>query len=119
MKSRPIYDADAPITCTADNSEIARRIEQIERMHTNLAGVERTDHGVLLRFPNRPDLEADVRQFTVDEKGCCQFWGFDITITDEQISLRWDAPPTLAEYMDRLLAHFDSDEPITAASGLL
>lgn len=119
MKSIPLYDATAPITCTASGSEIVDRIEQIERMHTNLARIERTDHGVLLHFSNQPEIEADVRQFTVDEKGCCNFWGFEVTVTDDEIVLRWDAPPTLDDYMDTLLAHFESDEPITAASGLL
>jgi hypothetical protein len=74
---------------------------------------------VLLHFPNRPDIEADLRQFTVDEKGCCQFWGFDIAVSTDDLSLRWDAPPVLDDYMDTLLARFEADEPITAASGLL
>jgi hypothetical protein len=119
VKPIPIYDATAPITCTADNAEIASRLEQIERIHTNLDGIERTDHGVLLHFPHRPDLEADLRKFIVDEKACCQFWGFEITAADDQLLLRWDAPPTLDDYMDQLLAAFKSDQPITAASGLL
>ncbi len=119
MKTIPLYDATTPITCTADSSEIADRIQQIERMHTNLDRIERSEHGVLLHFPNRPDIEADVRQFTVDEKGCCTFWGFEVTVTDEVISLRWEAPPALHDYMDTLLARFQSDEPITASSGLL
>lgn len=119
MQSIPLYDATAPITCTADGSEIADRIQQIERMHTSLERIERTEHGVLLRFPNQPDIEADLRQFTIDEKGCCTFWGFEVTVTDDKINLRWDAPPSLDEYMDTLVAHFESDEPITASSGLL
>jgi len=119
VKSIPIYDADAPVTCTADNAEIASRLEQIERIHVNLDTIERTEHGVILRFPNRPDLAADLRQFTVAEKACCQFWGFEVTATDEQLLLRWDAPPTLDDYMDQLLAAFESDQPITATSGLL
>jgi hypothetical protein len=119
MKSIPLYDATAPITCTADGTEIADRLAQMKRMHTNLDRIERTEHGVLLHFPNRPDIEADIRQFTVDEQGCCTFWGFEVAVTDSEITLRWDAPPTLDEYMDTLLAHLESDEPITSSSGLL
>jgi DNA-binding transcriptional MerR regulator len=115
----PLYDATASITCTADGSEIASRLQQIERMHTAVVRAERTEHGVLLHFPNRPDIEADVRQFTVDEKGCCSFWGFEVTVADDEIALRWDAPPTLDAFMDTLLDHLEGDEPITAASGLL
>jgi hypothetical protein len=119
MKPIPIYDATVPIACTADNTELAQRVEQIERMRNNLVGIERTEHGVLLRFPSRADIEADVRQFAVDEKGCCQFWGFDITVDEEELTLRWDAPPTLDDFMERLRADLEGDEPITAASGLL
>ena len=36
-------------------------------------------HGLLLHFPKSPDIDADLRGFTVDEKRCCTFWGFDVT----------------------------------------
>lgn len=119
MKALPIYDDTAPIACSADRAEIAGRIEQIERLRADLDGVERTEHGLLLRFPNRADVDAELRTFVVDEKGCCAFWGFEISATADQLRLRWDAPPTLADLMDRLLAQFESDEPFTALSGLL
>lgn len=119
MTSIPLYDDSVPITCTAGGDEIERRLEQIERLHRALDAVERTEHGALLTFPNTPDLEADLRRFTVDEKGCCRFWGFDIAAEPDALVLRWDAPPELADYMDRLVAYFEGDEPITATSGLL
>jgi hypothetical protein len=119
MRSIPLYDATAPIACTADSDEIAERIEVIERMRAVLDRVERTEHGMLLHFPNRPEIDADVRRFAVDEKGCCRFWGFAVTVADDELTLRWDAPPALDEYVDRLLAYFEGDEPITAVSGLL
>ncbi len=103
MKTIPIYDATAPITCTAASDEVSLRIEQIERMRSNLDRIERTEHGMLLHFPNRPDIEAELRKFTIDEKGCCQFWGFDITTQPDELILRWDAPPTLDEYITRLV----------------
>ena len=119
MKSIPLYDATAPITCTATSDEIPERIEVVQRMHAALDRIERTEHGMLLHFPNRPDIEADVRSFAVDEKACCQFWGFAVISTDERLTLRWDAPPALDEYIERLVAYFEGDEPITAVSGLL
>jgi hypothetical protein len=119
VKSIPIYDATAPISCTAGAGEISARIEQIERMRDNLQRLERTADGLLLHFPNRPDIDAELRRFVVDEKGCCQFWGFDITTTGEQLTLRWDGPPTVEEFMDRLQAYFEGDEPLTEISGLL
>jgi len=42
-------------------------------------GRRRTEHGMELTFPNRADVEIDVRRFAVEEKRCCAFWGFDVT----------------------------------------
>ena len=77
MELIPIYDATAPVACTATGNEIQGRIQQIERMRSDLTRLERTEHGLLLHFPNRPDIDAHLRTFTIDEKGCCAFWGFD------------------------------------------
>jgi hypothetical protein len=119
VKLIPLYDDTAPIACSADATELAARVEQIERMHRQLAHIERTEHGVLLRFPHDAELEADVRQFASDEKNCCGFWGFAVTTSDDAITLQWDAPPTMHDYMDDLLTKFENEEPITALSGLL
>jgi hypothetical protein len=115
----PIYDADAPIACTIGAEEIPERVALVERMRSNLARIDRTEHGLLLRFANRDDIDADVRQFAVDEKRCCAFWGFAVDATEDAITLRWDGPPATGELLDQLRAWFDSDDPITAISGLL
>jgi hypothetical protein len=60
-----------------------------------------------------------VRRFAVDETRCCQFWGFEIGTTPDQITLRWDGPPDVADFLDRLHAYFLGDEPLTAVTGLL
>ena len=119
MKLIPIYDATAPIACTATGNEIQGRIQQIERMRSDLTRLERTEHGLLLHFPNRSDIDAHLRTFTVDEKGCCAFWGFDITTGDDELTLRWDGPPDVTDFFERLAAWFEGDEPLTADSGLL
>jgi hypothetical protein len=118
MRTIPLYDATAPITCSATSDEIAVRIEQIDRMRSNLDRIERTEHGMLLHFPNRRDIEADLRKFTSEENACCQFWGFDITTHSDELILRWDAPRTLDDCITRLLTFFEGDEPV-AAEGLL
>ena len=119
MNSIPLYDATAPIVCTADSDEIPKRIAQVERMRAALDHVDRTEHGLLLHFAYESALEADVRRFADDEKGCCQFWGFEIGKDLNDVTLRWDGPPDIGDFLDRLHAYFVGDEPITAVAGLL
>ncbi len=119
MKLIPIYDATAPVACTATGNEIQDRIQQIERMRSDLTRLERTEHGLLLHFPNRPDIDAHLRTFTIDEKRCCAFWGFEVTTSDDELTLRWDGPPDVADFFRRLAAWFEGDEPLTADTGLL
>ena len=118
MKSIPIYDATAPLACTISAEEIPGRIELVERLRSNLRELRRTEHGMFLRFPNRPDIEADLRRFAVDEKRCCQFWGFEVA-TGAELTLRWDGPPASGALVDRLAAFFTGDEPGSVLAGLL
>ncbi len=118
MKQIPVYDATAPIACTIDASEIPQRLDLVERMRTNLTSLERTDHGMVLHFPIRDDIEADLHQFAVDEKRCCQFWGFEV-LTGEDLALRWDAPPTANDIVDQLETFFRGDEPASTLASLL
>ena len=118
MRLIPIYDATEPIACTLSAGEKPERIALIERLRANLTALDRTEHGMLLRFPNRTDIEADLRRFAVDEKRCCQFWGFDV-ITGDELTLRWDGPPASGELIDRLAAFLTGDEPGSVLAGLL
>ncbi len=119
MKPIPIYDATVPIACTATEAEIPERVELVERLRTHLDRVERTEHGLLLHFPNRPEIADDLARFAVDEKGCCRFWGFATETTDDAITFRWDGPPSVAAVLDELRDFFEGDEPLTALAGLL
>jgi hypothetical protein len=119
MTSIPLYDASAPIACTATGADRAARLEVLERLHANLEGIERTEHGMLLHFPDRPGIEDDLRRFAVDEKACCSFWGFAVAATPTGFSLRWDAPPAADHLVEQLAAAFEGDDPITAVAGLL
>lgn len=119
MDPIPIYDDTNPIACTATAAEISVRLDQVDRMRANLTGIERTPHGVLLHFPDRDDIDAELRQFTVDEQRCCEFWGFDIQRDAMGPHLRWDGPPSVSQFFDELVEYFQGDEPIAAFSGLL
>jgi hypothetical protein len=119
MNPTPIYDDTAEITCTATRGEIPARIEQLEHVRDDLRRIERTPHGLLLHFADRPDVDAELRRFVIDEKGCCQFWGFAVETHQGDLTLRWDGPSTVDDFMERLFAWFQSDEPLTADSGLV
>ena len=116
--TRIAIDLDAPVACTADGDEIPIRIEQVTRMRDDLRSIDRTADGLLLHFDPDADLEAHLERFVRDEKGCCQFWGFEIA-SGPDLTLRWDGPPDAQAFLDELLGYFTSDEPLTALSGLL
>ena len=115
----PLYDDTAPISCTITNAEVPERIELIERMRATMTSVDRTPTGLLLHFPDDDAVRADLGLFAVDEKRCCQFWGFAITDEQTGVALRWDGPPAVNELLDQLETFFTSDMPISALDGLL
>jgi hypothetical protein len=119
MRTIPISDDSQPITCSIDPSEVEARVEQIERLRQVLHAVERTEHGMLLRFPGRPEIEDDVRRFAVDEKRCCAFWGFAVEVTADEVALRWDAPPGAAQLVDQLLEYLAGQRSLASVAGLL
>lgn len=87
-------------------------------MRSILERLERTEHGMLLHFAVRPDIEPDLRRLAVDEKRCCEFWGFEV-FSGEVLTLRWDAPLSAGDLVDRLEEFFTGDEPASALAGLL
>lgn len=115
----PIYDESAPIACTISNDEIPERIELIERMRSAMPGIERTATGLLLHFPDQPAVRTDLAAFAVDEKRCCQFWGFDIVDEAAGVALRWDGPPAAEALLARLETFLTTDAPISVLDGLL
>jgi hypothetical protein len=112
-------DMRAPIACTAGREEIADRIEQIGFMRDRVRSIDRTPTGIVLWFDNDPSLLMRLEQFAADEKGCCKFWGFDLTEAGDRLTLAWDGPPSVQELLDELDQIFRSDAPLTALSGLL
>jgi hypothetical protein len=119
MRRLPFVDDDAPIACSLSPGEVPDRIAVLERLRDTAVAVERTPHGLLLRFPTDDDVEADVRRFAVEEQRCCTFWAFSVTAEPAGVTLRWDGPPASAGLLDHLHRFLLGDEPIGSLGGLL
>jgi hypothetical protein len=113
----PIYDDTAPIACTLTGDEVPERLALFERLRAEMTTIDRTPTGLLLHFP--ADARADLATFAVDEKQCCQFWGFAVVDEPGGLALRWDGPPAVDDLLDRLHDFFTSNAPLTALDGLL
>jgi hypothetical protein len=75
------------LTDAADTAE--ERMAEYSRLFTQaLAGRERTDEGVRLRFRADEGVEAWVRDLAVREKACCPFYTFAVSTTGGQVW--WD-----------------------------
>jgi hypothetical protein len=113
---QPLYDATKPIACTIQAAQIPDHLARIERMRVNMESIERTQHGIVLRLPSSEANAADLRQFAADEKACCEFWGFAVT-EEHELALRWDGPPELGDYFDKLVAYFEGRAPVGSLLG--
>jgi hypothetical protein len=98
---------------------MSERLAFIETMRTALLTLQRTEHGMLMHFQADPKLEKQLRAFAIDEKSCCQFWGFELTAGSEKLMLRWDAPVSAQPLIDRLEAFFRDKERSVGLDGLL
>jgi hypothetical protein len=114
----PLYDTSVPLACTITAGEVPGRIDLIEKLRLNVLKVERSPHGLVLHLADTPDVLADAERFTVDEKRCCEFWGFAIQ-RENGLALRWDGPPGTEPFIDRLLAYFENRAPLGSLVGIL
>lgn len=119
MKHLPLYDAEAAIACTISDDEKPGRIDSVLQMKAALTSLERTADGMVLHFPSGAEIEQTVRQFAIDEKRCCEFWGFAVESSAEGLSLRWDAPPDAIPLIDSLEEFFTSDKSLSELAGLV
>lgn len=119
MTRAPIYDPNAPVACTLNHHDLDERVQLLDTMRSALTEVERSPHGLILRFPPDPQITAGVRRFATDEKECCRFWGFLVTATATDTTLRWDGPPDASAILDHIERYLDGDESVDAFAGLL
>lgn len=118
-KQIPLYDETASIACTITGAEVPGRIELVERLREVATAVQRTEDGLVLQFPDTEAIRTDLSQFVVDEKRCCEFWGFDVVERDGGLALRWEGPPEVLSLLDQLHDYFTGTAPIWSLQGLL
>lgn len=111
----PLDDATAPVACTLVAGELEGRIGELRALAQRALSAERTEHGVVVRFP--APLVDDVERFVADESACCGFWGFALDRSDGELQLRWDAPPAAAGLLDDLLVRAGLQVPPAPPAG--
>jgi hypothetical protein len=115
----PLLDEGAPLACTLAAADLPARVALLERLRGVASVVERTPHGLLLRFPIDATIEADVRRFAVDEQRCCTFWAFSVGQDDDELVMRWEGPAAAGDLLDHLHGFLLGTEPIGSLGGLL
>ncbi len=114
---RSIHDETKPIVCTLQATELPDRLALLEQLRQQADEIERTPHGVLIWFSSEgPFSAADVRRFTDQEQGCCQFWGFEV-LDGDRLGLRWDGPADMSGFMNRLVTYLHGDGQVGALFG--
>jgi hypothetical protein len=90
MSSDPTV-APTPIVCdmTGAPDTTEERMAEYGRLFAqSLAGRDRTEHRVRLRFRADGGVEAWVRDLAAREKACCPFYDFAISTTGDEVW--WD-----------------------------
>ena len=105
--------------CTLNYQDLDERVHLLNTMRTGLTDIERSPNGLILSFPPDAKITADVHRFAADEKRCCQFWGFAVTATPAQTTLRWDGPPHASDILDQVHRYLEGDDSVDAFAGLL
>jgi hypothetical protein len=63
-----------PSRCPAyGESSATQRARPVVHSRETSTGSNAPNTANYLHFPNQPEIEADVRRFTIDDKGCCGF----------------------------------------------
>ena len=118
MKKIPLYDATVPIVCTPPTTRSPSASPSSSACAPTSTGSNALGT-VCCCIPCPTGHRRGAAAVHRRREGCCQFWGFEIDTSGEELTLRWDGPPNTAELMDRLLAFFRGHEPLTATSGVL
>ena len=101
-EAEPPAPEDGPaIACTLTPTEWPARLAELEALSAHLSSWTRSDTNLRLRFPARPDVEAQVRELMAREQGCCAFLSFTLQSVEDEWwgtskhpTSRWPRPST-------------------------
>lgn len=93
--------------CTLPTAERPLRLAEFDDLFaTSVRGVRRRGDGVLMQLTGTEGLVERVRDLAARETACCSFFTFELTPTDDHLSLRITVPPTHADVLDALSTRY-------------
>ncbi|BCK76257.1 MULTISPECIES: hypothetical protein [Acetobacteraceae] len=104
----------APLACTLENSDLARRLEWIASLNARALRSAHRD-GLHLVLDYDPAARDDIARMVEGERTCCAFLAFDIAERMDALTLTITAPEYAREAAETLLEQFASrSQPATA-----
>jgi hypothetical protein len=98
----PLLTTDA---CTLPTAERPLRLAEFDALFaTAVRRVERRGDAVRIHLAGERGLEAHVRDLTARESGCCSFFAFTITGSDQDLTLDIAVPPARRDILEALAA---------------
>lgn len=89
--------------CTLPTAERPMRLAEFDQLFSTVVReVETTDGRVRLRLGGEPGLVEQVRDLVARESSCCSFFTFDVSGTDQDLTLDISVPPARREILDAL-----------------
>jgi len=95
--SRPVTKTDStsmnknktvkPLSCRLTSPELRKRKDEvIARLKEQVLEKKELNNGYAYRFDGTDELLDSLMSFVKSERACCAFFGFSISVTDEQIA---------------------------------
>lgn len=102
--------ASAPITCTLDPPSLTARRELIDTLIRDGGLAHRRDD-LCLYLDFRPEVRDAVERLVALERECCGFLAFELTTSQDVLSLTITAPETAREAAEAIFAGFLPQTP--------
>ena len=91
------------IACSLDPAAASDRLAEWRAISARAVVLTPTPTGVLVQFPADASLAAEVAALASAEASCCPFFALSLTMGDDEMHLRIDAPPGAEELARQLV----------------